>query len=311
MEGIFHPHGYERRIALPPNQRFVHYTNAAAALSVIQSRSLWMRNATVMNDFRELDHGLAMVNLALAEGSPRYDRLNKIADDCHPDAFHNAIKDFNTRWPLLRNNTFIASISEHREDENDHGRLSMWRAYGQNSAKVALVLRMPPPFSAMGLRVQALPVCYWSQEQLESEIDTAIGNIEKNAEYLKNLKDFEFIWRLTFLFISYVVSLKHVGFSEEAEWRLIYLPTILSSKYVPLEIESPGGIPQLVAKIQLANAPDDDVTEISIGEILARIIIGPSTFPVVLDGALRSALVSAGVDSNRIPIVASMIPLRT
>src|ERR1700723_2690452 len=146
---IFLQHSYDRRDGLPPNQRFVHYTDANAALSIIKSRSMWMRNATVMNDFSELRHGLGMLNSALfPEDSPRYRRFNEACRTCHPDAFGDAIKAFNEQWSTVSANLYICSISEHRPDENDHGRLSMWRAYGNKSARVALVLRIPGPFSA-------------------------------------------------------------------------------------------------------------------------------------------------------------------
>jgi hypothetical protein len=37
--------------------RFVHYTSAESALSIIKSKHLWMRNTTCMTDFREVQHG--------------------------------------------------------------------------------------------------------------------------------------------------------------------------------------------------------------------------------------------------------------
>ena len=38
--------------------RFIHYTSAEAALSIIRSKRLWMRNALCMSDFREWCMGL-------------------------------------------------------------------------------------------------------------------------------------------------------------------------------------------------------------------------------------------------------------
>lgn len=39
------------------NGRFVHYTSAANALSIIKTKRVWMRNTTCMSDYREVRHG--------------------------------------------------------------------------------------------------------------------------------------------------------------------------------------------------------------------------------------------------------------
>jgi hypothetical protein len=41
--------------------RFVHYTSAEAALKIIHSKRLWMRNTTCMSDYREVLHGYDML----------------------------------------------------------------------------------------------------------------------------------------------------------------------------------------------------------------------------------------------------------
>jgi len=44
--------------AADENVRFVHYTSAAAAVGIVSTKSIWMRNVTCMNDFSEIDYGL-------------------------------------------------------------------------------------------------------------------------------------------------------------------------------------------------------------------------------------------------------------
>jgi hypothetical protein len=53
------------------------------------------------------------------------------------------LTSFNEWWAHIRVNTYISSISEHEDSEDQHGRLSMWRAFGGTFAKVAIVLRIP------------------------------------------------------------------------------------------------------------------------------------------------------------------------
>ena len=58
---IFTPFATEQidRLYPTPEHRakYVHYTSADAAISIIKSKRLWMRNATCMADYREVAHG--------------------------------------------------------------------------------------------------------------------------------------------------------------------------------------------------------------------------------------------------------------
>ena len=54
LEAIFMPHATKRRNVLYGNgtrdyARFVHYTSAEAALSIIRTKRVWMRNTTCMS----------------------------------------------------------------------------------------------------------------------------------------------------------------------------------------------------------------------------------------------------------------------
>ena len=58
LADVLMPYAANRRQAMiGRNGRFVHYTTAANALSIIQSKRLWMRNANAMADSREVAHG--------------------------------------------------------------------------------------------------------------------------------------------------------------------------------------------------------------------------------------------------------------
>jgi hypothetical protein len=62
LEAIFMPYGRRQRDgayeklkksgATDERLRFVHYTSAEAALSIIRSKRIWMRNTTCMSDYR-------------------------------------------------------------------------------------------------------------------------------------------------------------------------------------------------------------------------------------------------------------------
>ena len=41
--------------------RFVHYTNAQAAMNILRTQEVWMRESSCMNDFMEVQHGYECV----------------------------------------------------------------------------------------------------------------------------------------------------------------------------------------------------------------------------------------------------------
>src|SRR5580692_8826785 len=95
-----------------PDLRFVHYTSAEAALKIIRSKRLWMRNATCMSDYREVQHGFDILNKFFSDAA-KMDSFVKAVDQCVPGAAKEAIDLFNVWWRDIRFNTFITSISEH------------------------------------------------------------------------------------------------------------------------------------------------------------------------------------------------------
>jgi hypothetical protein len=56
---IFFPHMVEQRLrAKNAGRRFVHYTNANAAMDILRSKTIWLRNSSCMNDVSEVRYGL-------------------------------------------------------------------------------------------------------------------------------------------------------------------------------------------------------------------------------------------------------------
>ena len=118
---IFYPHAMRRREHVIKNKiRFVHYTTAANALSIIRTKRMWMRNTTCMTDYREVQHGLDALNryLAVAENKAAFDAA---LNECFPGSADETIGLFNSWWQTTQLNTYIASISEHDDREDLHG----------------------------------------------------------------------------------------------------------------------------------------------------------------------------------------------
>ena len=118
----------KQRRVLKRSLRFVHYTTAAAAESIISGRSVWMRSTTCMNDFSEVEHGMACFDKAWDGKSGR--ALRGALDSVFPKISEDMDGLFKKYRLTILKGSFIACFSEHSHRENEHGRLSMWRAYG-------------------------------------------------------------------------------------------------------------------------------------------------------------------------------------
>ena len=221
LEGIFMPQarkqrdGYRQQVtsgAIPDSLRFVHYTSADAALKIIRSKRVWMRNTMCMSDYREVQHGFDMIAKFFAD-EPKKNQFIKALDVCAPGAAAEAISRFNNWWSDIRRNTYIASISEHDTREDFHGRLSMWRAFGGETPRVAIVLNIPWLSSGGdALHLLFSPVAYLTQDQTHAVICEVIDNIGKNHDFLHSIDHERIIETVFTMLLAAVTCLKHEGF---------------------------------------------------------------------------------------------------
>src|SRR5260370_40096167 len=117
LEGIFSPndrrlrdeaygrHLHSRPEETPAQLRCVHYTSAQAALSIINSKRLWMRTTTCMSDFREVQHGYQILLNFFADKN-RKDSFIAALDRCHQGAALEALQLFDSWWTDIQVNTF-------------------------------------------------------------------------------------------------------------------------------------------------------------------------------------------------------------
>lgn len=306
---VFFPYAADRRDAVAQQRlRLVYYTTAETATRIIGAAEIWMRNTTVMNDYSEVEHGIECLNLALKSRSGA--ALKSAVDECHPGLAGEALQRFD-EWLLnIRTDSFITCLSEHPANEDLHGRLSMWRAYG-GSAGVALVIN-PAALSidTPNLGVVASPVAYWSQEQVELQMQRVAAGIGQESELVQAATREEIKNELLSVFRAAVLSTKHPAFAEEREWRIIATPSMYRSPLLTECIESIGGVPQPVQKLALKNIPDRAIVGLEIPELVERVIIGPCSLPAMIYRALFTKLEAAGVKEAGTRIHVSNIPLR-
>jgi len=312
LERIFMPRAHKKRERVrQEGNRFVHYTSADNAVKILTSRRFWMRNARCMNDYTEANFGHQQL-VRLFENQELKTAFIGALAPYGDDMGNRVLKHFDEWWNNIQFNTYITSVSEHDQSENTYGRLSMWRAYGGNSAKAALVLRMPlAPGQVAGLRLLFSPVEYFAFDELEREFRNALQSIRANAAALANIKP-DLVFNMAFfMLVLAALCLKHKGFSEEKEWRAIYLSHALPSNNVERSVEVVGSVPQTVYKIPLENDAEKQIQGVSIQDVLDRVIIGPSVYPMPIFEAFSSILRDAGIEEPESKLAVSDIPLRT
>lgn len=312
LEPILWPHlGEQRRAMIAQGGRFVHYTSAANGIAILQGRQLWMRDTRCMNDYREVQHGREALQSYFAEKSETRARFEAALDGCAAGLFDSSVTRFDHWWPHVAHSVYIASISEHDDSEDRHGRLSMWRAYGRDVPSVAIVMRLPLETPINDLGVWFTPVLYADRQQLASYLDRIAQNIALHREALAGLGHEGLTWRIHIALLLVALATKHPGFHEEREWRVIHVPSLAPRNRLLRAVETVGGVPQPVYKIPLANVPDTDIQGIAPAQLIDRIIIGPSLFPGPIWDAYVGALEDAEVPDPRMKVVLSDIPLRT
>lgn len=289
--------------------RFVQYTSAEAAMSILKNKKVWLRNVQCMNDYREVEHGIdCLVSAIRSENEGQ--RFKDILEEVHPGILKKFAELFDSWIPFLRTHTYITCVSEHPAGEDKFGRLSMWRAYGGDTP-VAIVMN-PEAFESDtdALEAYTHPVAYLDADDFCEEFGRLADRIEANKDYVKEMGPQEVINYLFETFKTFALCVKHPGFLEEREWRVVYNPALASSEHVENDIVSVNGVPQEIHQIPLRNIPDEGLENVEIPELINRIIIGPIEHQTVLGNTFIKLLQEAGCADAHQRVFYSGIPLR-
>jgi hypothetical protein len=305
---IFFPFARGRQAAVTMQGiRFAHYTTAEAAMNILRTKEVWMRESSCMNDYMEVEHGLNCVLSAYSGDDKRFKRtidgiLNGVSVDIE--------RLFDSWIPHIKTDTYLTCVSEHDSREDAIGRLSMWRAYG-NAAGVALVMNNAVFMAqSTALKAYASPVAYLLDKDFKIEFENITDNIIANADFIRT-QDRQLIINVAFHMLRFAaLCTKHPGFSEEREWRVIYCPILEKSDYLIKDMQAIRGAPQTIYKIPLKDIPSEDFVGAEIPALIDRIIIGPTQYPLAMWKAFVSLLTDAGVSNPSDKVFVSDIPIR-
>lgn len=299
------------------NKELVHYTSAIIAREIIEKEQLWLRKTLFMNDYSEITYGKQCLENLLNEPGIVV-KLNNILKP-----FNKNLNDLKQLYYKIINdvekNIYISCLSEHLPEEDTIGRLSMWRAYG-NSSGIALVINSKA-LAKLGRSLTILPVIY-SKKNFKINFIKILENIEniikKNLKNVEQLDKFStyILSNFSYVMYIYIITLKHQGFWEEREWRIILSLFFLnldsftiSSKIVEQSIENIKGNPEVIYKLNLNKLSFINPSGES---LLKKIIIGPNSNSELLVESFSKILKNKGLDDKQVEnmITVSNIPLR-
>ncbi len=210
-------------------------------------------------------------------------------------------------------NTYVLCLSEHAPGDTD-GVLSMWRSYASQGHGLAIVFNtrsVPDPPQAP-LRIAK--VIYGSTQQRLKILQDGLVEWVKVTKFL-NLPDNQLYLASygAFFFIkNFALMTKHIGFGEEEEWRIIYLPELdpdghLASQF-GYHISPRGAEPNL--KFKIAPVLGGSPGSLSLASLVEFILLGPSISSPIAQAAFRRVLKDTCLKDFEDRVFASTIPLR-
>ena len=289
------------------NRKLAHYTSAKVALSIIENKTICLNNVQYMNDYSEIEigHQLLLDFYNNATGTELKGILEEISTGCTKKLEFN----YNNISPKLMN-TYALCLTEHLPDEDKYGRLSMWRAYAANNG-VALVFNRPMFLEeSLNTSAMTIPMFYFDQEKFCDTVHEFTKILNDNKDMLKQASGFnEYIFKK---FLITVLSMKHKGFQEEREWRILCNSSIYMSP--PNEILKEkrvevNGAPRIIKTLNFADVQYKNI-KFNMNDLIYKVIIGPSNNAEQLREIFVNALSDNGVKNADDKVICSNIPIR-
>lgn len=296
-----------------PEHRFAHYTSAETAMRILQGegdgkRYLWLRNASDMNDFSEVEWGQFCLQTALGEEAIGQ-RLSAIINRVSPDMTTRLGQALAGERQTMKAGTHLLSLALHDGQQAQSGLLSMWRAYG-GQANVCLIMNTAAFTNQQDAWELVLsPVMYGGPEEYKRHLSAMLDQLEERISSLMVLGPEALLYSIKRALDFSVLSTKHPAFQEENEWRVIHQPSPFRPD-PPSQIVSVNGIVQKIHKVPMMDQADKGLEGANPNALIDRIIIGPTPNYELVRAAFVRLLKEAGVEEAEDKVQNSGIPLR-
>jgi hypothetical protein len=306
-------------LALNESKEIAHYTSAEAGYAILKEQKFWFRNTKYMNDFSEGQWGWNLLVKAYNGTKDTQTKTLKAALDSIAPKLSEKFKEMmnnqrhNQDW-----HPYISCFCEHdflENKEDDHGKLSMWRAYGRPHG-VCLVFAKDVFLEGDETidNLLTTKVRYWDQGEFKDQYyNILVNNINKHKDWdwiqhSVSSEDLLFILQKVLWFACH--SIKHPGFKEEEEWRVVtWSEANEASDYMAKETVFRGGTPEIIYTLDLKKL-SEKIPDVAIDKFIKRIIIGPSDKTQEQREAFIDILKQNNVSNPEERVVISGIPLR-
>jgi hypothetical protein len=288
-----------------------HYTSIKVMENILQNSEVWFSNPLFMNDLQEMRFGLNL-------GSSLFSNAELLKRAAISDAraallqqaFSHYYQSFDNQDAF---DTYVFCLSEHDKSHTD-GLLSMWRGYGQHGSGVAIVFDTAKITMVPTSPLIISKVSYGSNEDRSSELEQLLrqwaeicaqANLAEDKLHLAAHAAFTLIK-------TFALATKHKGFSEEAEWRVIYYPERdragALKNSLGYHIGERGVEPKLkypIGHIAGVSAPD-----LALDRLMHSIILGPSVSSPLAKRSIQRMLENIDRSQLTARLRTSGIPLR-
>lgn len=288
-----------------------HYTSINTFERIVACNEVWFSNPLFMNDFEELRFGIF-------EGAKIFRQSGAIKEACVSDerlqfllnCFEIHLHRFASEHAL---DVYAFCTSEHDPEKNRDGLLSMWRGYGGDGRGVAIVFDTSKFGNYPDAPLIVAPVRYATTSErlvwlsdLMTKFAELITRHNPSKDQLDCLAEALFDRIVLFSLFS-----KHKGFSEECEWRVVYLKDRDAGARLASMFDYAVGKNGIEPKLKLRMEPIPGVTpgDFSLAKIVHHIILGPSSASPMAGAALQRMLMLK-CPNLRGRVHASTIPYR-
>lgn len=251
----------EMKLEKSKRKKLYHYTNKVAAKSILKSNSLWVTHSNFLDDITEIKYisnVLDGVIIYLNENKKLYD----VGVDGQFYVYEAILKTLESLREIYKNgapikggNLFLLSLTENKNNKylfkNYCGKDGAVLEFRNNFNDMFKENKFAfPIFSAkveydyakqMELILKDINEFYW--ELLNNLVGEKVVNYMEMVETIKSI--------IYIKIINYSFFFKHFNFSEEEEYRVVFLVgEEYNNKFVKYKIESNSKIPYIEVKFK-------------------------------------------------------------
>ncbi|MGE7471056.1 DUF2971 domain-containing protein [Bosea sp. NPDC003192] len=191
----------------------------------------------------------------------------------------------------------------------------MWRGYGANGDGAAIVFNTENLPRDQESPLIIAPVAYATRERRREMLKELADRFAEIISNHKIITKHEFINAVFYLFDRlklFSIYTKHSGFSEEQEWRVVYMPdrdTINKFKDKRHYITNGRGVePKL--RLTFGTGESGLHPDLKLDDLIHEIILGPSHASVLAERSIKRMIELLGRETLIPKVRASTIPYR-